>query len=78
MENMDTDVWLETVNKSGSRSQAFPSPPVYKKGVCAAKGDGTKASKIRKKKVTNGKEGYRGSFSARLEPCFPRALFSDF
>ena len=49
MENMDTDVWLETVNKSGSRSQAFPSPPVYKKGACAAKGDGTKASKIRKK-----------------------------
>ena len=78
MENMDTDVWLETVNQSGSRSQAFPSPPVYKKGVCAAKGDGTKASKIRKKKVTNGKEGYRGSFSARLEPCFPRALFSGF
>ena len=50
MENMDTDVWLETVNKSGSRSQAFPSPPVYMKGACAAKGDGTKASKIRKKR----------------------------
>ena len=58
MENMDTDVWLETVSISGSRSQAFPSPPVYKKGACAAKGDGTKASKISKEeKVTNGKEG---------------------